>query len=349
MKAKRIINRLHWLTTVPPRYLIVRSKGTFPARKTENRFKENGKSLVGVVCGNAREAVEKSIGLIGGIDKLEIKGKTVFIKIAANSDDPPPAIINPETLKALISTLKEQKPKRIIAGDMSGHSWVPTRDVLEKMGIIKAIHDSGAEQAVFDDSDWITIKDERMSLKKIRIPKILYDSDIYINMPVMKTHRSTAFSMSLKNFTGAIHMIDRWRMHGGDLEAVCAEINLAMQPDLIVMDGTKSMIDGGPTHGTAKDTNIVISSGDMSANDITGVSILRYFGAWKKICEKKAIEQTQIKRALELGIGTSDIEVREFSFQEDGEFKKMMDFARSSWEIDQGKRGFAEDKQGDKR
>ena len=60
-----------------------------------------------------------------------------------------------------------------------------------------------------------------------------------------------------------------------------SEFNLAYAPHLNIVDGTLSMIEGGPWKGTPAGTNLIIASGDRVAADADGkgrVQFISLFG-----------------------------------------------------------------------
>ena len=63
------------------------------------------------------------------------------------------------------------------------------------------------------------------------------------------------------------------------------------------------MIEGGPTSGTAAQTDVLICSGDRVAVDLVAIALLRSFGTWPKLQGKRIGDQRQVKRAAELGLG----------------------------------------------
>jgi len=135
--------------------------------------------------------------------------------------------------------------------------------------------------------------------------------DRVINLPVIKTHRSASYSICLKNFIGATHLKFRpYLIDTEHWEELIAEMNIAYQPHLNIVDGTRIMIEGGPWEGTAVDTNLIIASGDRVAADITGLEIIKKFGKWRMVTGKDIWEQKQIKRALELGLGAGKGDIK---------------------------------------
>jgi len=72
---------------------------------------------------------------------------------------------------------------------------------------------------------------------------------------------------------------------------------------LYVVDGLRSMVRGGPWSGDAAPTGLILAGGDPIATDIVALGILKYFGRWEMVESKAVWEQTQIRRAIGLGLG----------------------------------------------
>src|SRR5512132_315754 len=52
-----------------------------PKPRPENPFKSNGKSLVAIVYGkNPNQMLQRAIDLLGGVDRLDLRGKRVLLK-----------------------------------------------------------------------------------------------------------------------------------------------------------------------------------------------------------------------------------------------------------------------------
>jgi len=298
-----------------------------------NQFTDgNGKCLVSLVLGSGRQdevtdMVKKSVDLIGGIEKLDVSGKTVILKPNLNSNDPYPASTNPEVVRGMTELLYSAGASQVIVGDMSFVEY-NTFDAMKKSGIKEAAEEAGASTVNFEDGEWVSLKiPEAKHVKELLLAKQVYDADVLIDLPVIKTHSMASYTMSMKNFVGSIHPKSRMTIHWSqDLEEAVAELNLTVHPDLTVMDGTKSMVAGGPLEGTVRDTNVLVASGDRIANDIVGLSIVKMYGLWEKVNEKDVWEQTQIKKALELGIGRAknDMVMVSSSFVGDEQLDKLV-------------------------
>jgi uncharacterized protein (DUF362 family) len=103
-----------------------------------------------------------------------------------------------------------------------------------------------------------------------------------------------------------------------------AEFNLAYQPHLNVVDGTVSMIEGGPWEGKAEKTGLIIASKDRVAADIVGLGVIKAFGKWKGVTEKDVWDQKQISRAIELGVGKGKGEIKLLTGEGDTHFNQLI-------------------------
>ena len=94
------------------------------------------------------------------------------------------------------------------------------------------------------------------------------------------------------------------------VEARIAELNLAWQPNLVIMDARRNTL-GWHGRGPYIYSNLIMASGDMVAIDAEGVKILKSYGADNRLKDIPVEEIGQIKTAAALGIGSLDYEVVE--------------------------------------
>ncbi|MFX1326363.1 MAG: DUF362 domain-containing protein, partial [Promethearchaeota archaeon] len=130
----------------------------------------------------------------------------------------------------------------------------------------------------------------------------------------LKTHMYGGhFTLSLKNAVGLVSKNKMRELHSSkDQRKMIAEINAVYKPDLIIMDGITTVVDGGPMEGTRKEANIFVAGTDKVAIDAVGVALLRILGTTPEVTNGSIFEQEQIKRAVEMGIGITSPEEIEF-------------------------------------
>ncbi|MBW2972700.1 DUF362 domain-containing protein [Candidatus Woesearchaeota archaeon] len=260
---------------------------------------------------DVKQAVKKAVDLIGGFSKFIKKGDTVLLKPNFNSDDPPPASSDPELVCAVVELLRKAGAKEVVIGESSGPFWKPTRKVMQKTGMADAAEKLGAEIKYFDELGYIEKKlpQEAKHLKSILITEELYKYDKLVYVCCLKTHMNARQTLSLKLAMGFPKTSERLKMHAYKLEQKIAELNLLMKPDLIIMDGRKCFVTGGPASGEVKEPGVMLASTDRVAIDIEGIKILQGYDA-RNMLGMKPEELPMIKRAIELGMGSAGTAVK---------------------------------------
>jgi uncharacterized protein (DUF362 family) len=285
---------------------IVRPKKRTPLPPRSNPFKEGKKILVSIVHGrDVEKMVRTAIDLIGGIEELDVLGKSILLKPNILDGSPPPTTTNPKVIRAVAKILYESGARRVLVGDMSVLIKLPTRKNMDITFIKLMAEEVEAELVPFEERGWVSIDlPQGKFLKKVYVSEVLFQVDRIINLPVIKTHRSATYSIALKNFVGATHFKQRpYFVDRAHWEEVIAELNLAYTPDLHIVDGTRLMVEGGPWKGIGRDANLIIATGDRIAADIVGLGVLKHYSELPQIKEVDVWEQRQVKRAMELGLG----------------------------------------------
>jgi len=272
-----------------------------------NLFTRDGKALVAIVHGQDPIVMLRAgLDMIGGIARLALKGKRVLIKPNIVNDRPPPTTTSPSVIAAVVQVVREAEAADVTVADSSGIIRFPTSENLVTTGVRSAAEVAGARVLALEDEPWVRVEPAgAKSLPRFYVSKPVYDADVVINLPVVKTHQFAHYSCSLKNLVGITH--PRYRPSvtflAGDWHERIAELNLAVHPQLTIADATTVMIAGGPTSGTPAKADLLLLSGDRVALDAVGVALIRSFGAWPKVSGMSVWEQRQIKRAIELGLG----------------------------------------------
>ncbi len=302
-----LILNFRWRYVFRHLYLRPRTK-KICTKPVQNIYKNDDTALVSLVQGEDIYAMLKDgITLIGGLEKLDIQGKSVLIKPNIVNRYASPANTNPLVIKYLIQLLRESGASKILIGDMSAIFALPTKKNAIKSGIWEAIQSEDVTFVPFEDYGWVEVDiPQGRFVKKTLVSEIIYSVDIIINVPVIKTHRYANYSISLKNFIGATHARQRPYFIAPEFwDEIVAELNVAYTPHLNILDGTKIFVKNGPTKGTVAAPNLVVITGDRIAADVVGLSIIKAFEGEEGIIKKSVWEQRQVKRAVELELGVS--------------------------------------------
>jgi len=242
-----------------------------------------------------------------------VKGKDVLIKPNFNTADITPGSTHNDTLGALVEEVWGMGAKSISLGE---RSYPPTREVMEKKGILPILDKLSVKVIDFDDldkKDWVLFKPKKSHWPNgFRIARPILDSECLISTCCLKTHQfGGIFTLSLKLHVGVVPTFRHGYDYMGELHnsphqrRMIAEINEPFKPALIVLDGIDAFVDEGPMTGKLAKGEVFLASTDRVAIDAVGVAILKFLGSNESIMKPKIFEQEQIARAVELGLGAS--------------------------------------------
>ena len=138
------------------------------------------------------------------------------------------------------------------------------------------------------------------------LPAEILDADVFISMPVLKTHVQGYFTGAIKNMWGCVPRVDRFFMHR-HLHECLAELPRLLRPHFAIMDAIVAMEGMGPSYGDPRRLDLVLASRDVVALDATAMRLVGLDVA----------KARHIPLAAATGFGTMD----ESAIQIDGDFE----------------------------
>jgi len=100
-----------------------------------------------------------------------------------------------------------------------------------------------------------------------------------------------------------------------------AEINKFYNPDLVLMDGIRAFVDGGPEKGVEVEPDLLFASKDRVALDAVGVAVLRSYGkSDPAVLKGRIFELDQIQRAAMLEVGVKSASEIKLTPLDEGSF-----------------------------
>jgi uncharacterized protein (DUF362 family) len=280
-----------------------------------NVYTRDGQALVSkAVISNRdlRATVKAAVDAIGGVRRALLPQDRVLLKANFNSDDPYPASTDLGFLTAVVELLRGEGITNLTLGERSGWPWMPTNNVLKAMGVLDAAKRLDLPVIDFDAGPWMEVRlGERANRwKAVAYHQALKNFDKIVYLPCMKHHFLATFTMSLKLSVGLTHPVEMQYMHADFDEGKVdepmylkmIELSLPVGPDLIIMDGRKSFVTGGPDNGEVVEPNIILASGDRIAIDVEGVKILQSYPR-ENLIQAPVWEMPIIRRAIELDLG----------------------------------------------
>ncbi len=270
----------------------------------QDLFVDGDQALVSKVqCdGDLRANIEQAVAAIGGFERLVRPGDAILVKPNFNTADPPPASSDPAFVKQVVELLYEHGAGSVILGESSMFR-LSTRDVLDTTGMLQAAKEAGARVVLFDEGEWMPVETGGRYLRKVSLARAGLEAEKIVYLPCLKTHRLADFTLSLKLAVGFVRPRDRVRMHMQRLRQKVADLNLAIRPDLIIMDGRKCFIKGGPDKGELREPNVILASGDRIAMDVECLRIIQGYPGHS--LKGKPWDYPTIRLAAELGLGAA--------------------------------------------
>jgi uncharacterized protein (DUF362 family) len=114
---------------------------------------------------------------------------------------------------------------------------------------------------------------ELPSAGRVRLPRLMQTCDVFITLPVLKTHALTYFTGSIKNQWGCVPQYDRILLHQY-LNPMLAELHAIFKPQISIMDAIIAMEGRGPANGKPRRLDLLLASRDCVALDATAARLV---------------------------------------------------------------------------
>jgi uncharacterized repeat protein (TIGR02543 family) len=230
------------------------------------------------------KAIDSALGT-GGITNLVHSGNTVLIK---------PNIVNGtmssvtdwHVVRALVNVVNTASPGTIIIAEASALNNTPA-----------SMSSTGYTSSNFPDVQLVDLNDtltcplnyyiltDGLTGEDKRMPAIIYNADVFISVPRMKTHGHCGITGALKNIGVGAPPFSLWNVPGTggnnnkggmhhDIRREIVEHLLCRVPDFALMDGIQPMQGNGPSGGTLLGMKLVIAGKDPVAVDAVACNIM---------------------------------------------------------------------------
>ncbi|MFH1066027.1 MAG: DUF362 domain-containing protein [Nanoarchaeota archaeon] len=250
------------------------------------------------------KAVEKAIKDI----EFDIKPNSkVLLKpnvlIGASADKA--ITTNPAIIDAICTILSKKKCK-IFIGESCG--------LVKEGGVLEAFKEAGIEYIAkkhnarlisFSREKLRKVHNEKAAFaKEMHLPEILFNVDLIISLPKMKTHNLMLFTGAVKNLFGCIPGGKKQEYHAiarktNDFANLLLDIWQNVKPALTIMDGIEGMDGNGPSNGNIVKPNMIIASDNAIALDIVAERIV---GFEKEIPTNSAALKRKLINANEIKV-----------------------------------------------
>jgi uncharacterized protein (DUF362 family) len=239
--------------------------------------------IVAVMGGNPDAMFDLGIQELGGMGAFVKKGQKVLIKPNIGWDVIPElaANTNPLLVKRIIEHCFKAGAKEVYVFDHTCDNWT---NCYSNSGIEKNARSAGAKVVPGNSESYyqeVQIPGG-IKLQKAKVHQLLLETDVFINVPVLKDHSSTKMTCCLKNSMGLVW--DRGYWHSNDLNQCVADYaRFERKPALNIIDCYNVMVKHGP-QGVSKEDLVLMKSqiittdwvaGDAAAAKMLGVEVAK--------------------------------------------------------------------------
>lgn len=257
-------------------------------------------ALVAVKGAAPGKMYKSAINALGGIKTFVKPNQIVVVKpnIGWNVEPEYAANTNPELVKEIVKSCLDAGAKKVYVFDHTCDQWQ------------KSYKTSGIENAVKEAGGVISPGNEPRLYQAVKVPggkalkdaavhELILSSDVFINVPVLKSHGSTKLTIGMKNLMGIVR--DRGWWHANNLHQCIADFAAFRRPDLTIVDAYRVMTDNGP-RGVGSGEDIAPMQSLIATRDIVAAD-----AAAAKIFGIEPEEIKYIKYAAEKNLGAMDL------------------------------------------
>ncbi|MBN1306846.1 MAG: DUF362 domain-containing protein [Chitinispirillaceae bacterium] len=226
-----------------------------------------------------------TLDALAGLNLAAASGKRILLKpnIGRIAEPYSGVITNPQVVAAAIDAFRAAGAAEIAVGD-SPITGVKMEQAFEKSGIGFVAQERGCRCIDMDKRDPVEIAVRGgAAIAALKVCADIFDFDLIVSIPVMKTHMHTVVTLSVKNMKGCLwrrskvdlHMLPRVPFSDDkSLDIAIADMSSVLRPHLVIIDGTVGMEGLGPSAGEPKPLDLVIAGDDAFAADSIACSIM---------------------------------------------------------------------------
>jgi uncharacterized protein (DUF362 family) len=263
---------------------------------TERNLTPKGYDLVAIKGGEPGAMFDRAIESFGGMKAFVKKGQTVVLKpnIGWDVSAERAGNTNPLLVKQIIKHCFNAGAKDVYVFDHTCDDW---KRSYSDSGIESAVKDaggkivSGASEGYYHD---VEVK-AGSTLKNAKVHELILNSDVFINVPILKHHGSAGITIGMKNLMGIVW--DRGFWHQNGLHQCIADFASYRKPTLTIVDAYNVMKRNGP-RGVSKEDVITMKS-LLISRDIVAIdaAAAKLFGT-----EPEKVDHIRIANEMKLGV-----------------------------------------------
>ncbi len=225
---------------------------------------------------------------------------------------------HPSLVKAAAEVVMEYGGTCAIGDSPSGWGIKNAREAAEKSGMLEVAGCLGIKFEVFDGRPTRPVKIEGGTVyREINLPENYLKYETVVNIPKLKTHGLTVFTLGVKNMMGVVpglakSVFHKKATHPEKFACAIADLYSVVRPDYTVLDAIEAMEGDGPVNGRTKKLNRIFCSSETNALD----------AAVEKMCGVDPLSVPITREVYERGLGKiNNIDIIKHYEEHDEEFE----------------------------
>jgi uncharacterized protein (DUF362 family) len=168
---------------------------------------------------------------------------------------------------------------RVVVGEAPGHVR-DTQMALYESGLGPALEEAKIEFADlnYDDLAWVANAGRASVLDGFSFPRSVFEADLVVSMPKLKTHHWVGMTAAMKNLYGVLPGIKYgWPknvLHHAGIPQTVFDINASLPKTIAIVDGIVGMEGDGPILGSPKALGLIAIGLNPTAVDATCARVI---------------------------------------------------------------------------
>lgn len=252
-------------------------------RWDRDAYRKRSRSRVAILqAKNYRAALKDTITRGIRVFNPGVKGKRIILKPNLVEFDPTGVVnTHPAVIEAAIDSFRSLGAREVLLAEGPGHRR-DSEYLLTASGIYDVIKEHRTRYVDLNNDDvrLAKLRSHFSNLRQLYFPETLFDADLLVSLPKLKTHHWAGITLSLKNMfgivPGSVYGWPKNALHWAGIHESIVDINSSLPiPQFAIVDGIVGMEGNGPIHGDAKQSGVLIFGDDLVAVDATAARLMK--------------------------------------------------------------------------
>jgi uncharacterized protein (DUF362 family) len=212
--------------------------------------------------------------------RVSITGKRILLKPnLVEFSALAPINTNPVLVAAVVEAFRSLGAASVIIAEGPGHRRM-TLDMAEAAGFFSSIprfEDIFVDLNI-DDVQHVSLQNPVSSLRELYLPNTVFDCDLMVSLPKMKTHHWAGATLAMKNLFGVVPgSVYGWPkniLHWAGINESIVDIQGLFPRQFAIVDGIEAMEGNGPILGTSKHLGLIVAGAHPPSVDATCCQIM---------------------------------------------------------------------------